>query len=247
MDKLLYIASSGANQDLLATGVRANNLANAQTTGFKAQLQQARAMPAYGEGLPTRVFSMTESPSNNYGAGALQQTGRDLDLAIQGEGWFAVQDKNGNEAYSRDGRFQMNSEGALVDAHGSPVIGDFGPVVLPIPISNLTISPDGTIFTTPQGAPATVQEEAGKLRFVNPDTKDLERGADGLFRLKSGEEANFDDTVTVASGFLEVSNVNAIDEMMSVIGLQRHYELQVKLMKSAEDLDTRGNTLLRII
>ena len=117
MDKLLYIAASGASQDLLGTGLRANNLANAQTTGFRAQSEQARSMPAYGEGLPSRVFSMTESPSNNYESGPMIQTGRDLDVAIQGDGWFAVQDDNGQEAYSRDGNFKLGDDGILTDVH----------------------------------------------------------------------------------------------------------------------------------
>jgi flagellar basal-body rod protein FlgF len=247
MDKLLYIASSGANQDLLATGIRANNLANAQTTGFKAQLEQARAMPAYGEGLPTRVFNMTESPTNNYAGGALQLTGRDLDVAVQGEGWFAVQDPNGNIGYTRDGRFQLGPNGDLTDAHGNLVMGDFGPIVLPTPIANLDIAPNGEISIQPDGAPATALEQIDRLQLVNPAIDELKRSEDGLFRLKSGEEADADNTVRVSKGMLEVSNVNAMEEMLSVIGLQRHYEMQVKMMKKAEELDTRGNTLLRII
>jgi len=247
MDKLLYIATSGAKQDLLATSIRANNLANAQTTAFKAQLEQARAMPAYGEGLPTRVFSMTESPSNNYESGPLAPTGRDLDVAIQGNGWFAVQDANGNEAYSRNGRFQLGADGVLEDSHGNIVMGDAGPLFLPVPLENLNIATDGTISTRPQGAPETVLEEVGRLRLVNPDYQQMERGNDGLFRLKDGGQADFDENVRVQSGMLEGSNVNAIDEMVSMISLQRHYEIQVKMMKKAEQLDLRGNMLLRII
>jgi flagellar basal-body rod protein FlgF len=148
MDKLLYIAASGANQDLLATSVRANNLANAQTNGFKAQLEQARAMPAYGEGLPSRVFSMTESPANNYEGGAMITTDRPLDVAIQGEGWFAVQTPEGGEALTRNGNFTMTAEGALQDTKGNLVLGENGPVFLPVPIQNVTIAGDGTISLT---------------------------------------------------------------------------------------------------
>ncbi|MDC8830440.1 flagellar basal-body rod protein FlgF [Alteromonas gilva] len=247
MDKLLYIASSGAGQDLLATSLRANNLANAQTTGFKAQLEQARAMPVYGEGLPTRVFAMTESPTNNYEDGPLIQTGRDLDVAIQGDGWFAVQDGQGNEAYSRNGNFQLGPDGVLEDVHGNVVLGDAGPVFLPVPLDNLTIASDGTISIRPQGAPEAVSEEVGRLKLVKPEYSDMERGTDGLFRRKDGILAPADETVSVMTGMLEGSNVNAIDEMVSMISLQRHYELQVKMMKKADTLDTRGNMLLRII
>ena len=149
MDKLLYIAASGAKQDLLGTAVRANNLANAQTTGFKAQLENARAMPAYGEGLPTRVFAMTESPSNNYDGGAMIQTDRDLDLAIQGDGWFSVLDSQGNEAYTRAGSLQLGSDGSLKDAHGNTLVGEAGAIFLPIPLSNINIANDGTISVRP--------------------------------------------------------------------------------------------------
>jgi flagellar basal-body rod protein FlgF len=169
MDKFLYIAASGAKQDLLGTAVRANNLANSQTTGFKAQLEQARAMPSYGDGLPSRVFSMTESPSNNYDDGAMMQTDRTLDLAIQGNGWFAVQDAQGNEAYTRAGSMQLSAEGLLQDARGNIVIGDAGPIALPIPLDNINIADDGTISLRPLGAPETVLEEVGRLKLVNPD------------------------------------------------------------------------------
>ncbi len=247
MDKLLYIAASGAKQDLLATGVRANNLANAQTTGFRSQLEQARAMPAYGEGLPTRVFSMTESPSHNYESGAMVQTNRDLDAAIQGEGWFAVQAADGQEAYSRDGSFQLGPDGMLTDMHGNIVMGDNGPIFLPVPLDNLNIAMDGTISTRPVGAPENVSEEVGRLKLVNPDLDNMEKGRDGLFRTKDGGAVAADPLVMVRTGMLEGSNVNAVDEMVNMISLQRHYEMQVKLMKQADDLSTQGNQLLRIL
>lgn len=247
MDKLLYIASSGANQDLVATSLRANNLANAQTNGFKAQLEQARSMPVYGEGLPTRVFAMTESPTNNYESGPMIQTGRDLDVAVQGDGWFAVQDAQDNEAYSRDGNFQLGADGVLEDVHGNVVMGDTGPIFLPVPLDNLNIAADGTISIRPQGAPESVLEEVGRLKLVKPEYRDMERGNDGLFRMQDGSIAQADETVAIRTGMLEGSNVNAIDEMVNMLSLQRHYELQVKMMKKADTLDTRGNMLLRII
>jgi flagellar basal-body rod protein FlgF len=247
MDKMLYIAASGAKQDLLGTSVRANNLANAQTVGFKAQLEQARAMPAFGDGLPTRVFSMTENPVNNFNSGAMMQTDRQLDLAIQGDGWFSVLDDKGNEAYSRNGSFQLGANGELKDSHGNTVVGDSGPVFLPIPLSNINIANDGTLSVRPQGAPVSVLEEIGRLKLVNPDVRQIQRGEDGLFRLRSGDQAQEDPLVSIRTGVLEGSNVNPVEEMVKMISLQRHYEMQVKLMKQAERLDTRGNSLLRII
>ena len=247
MDKLLYIAASGAKQDLMGTAVRANNLANANTTGFRAQLEQARAMPAFGEGLPTRVFAMTESPANNFESGAMTPTGRQLDLAIQGQGFFTVMDEQGNEAYTRAGSMRMGPEGQIQDASGNMVMGDFGPIFVPIPVSNINIAKDGTISVRPQGAPENALEAIGRLKLVNPQTADLQRGNDGLFRLKSGDAADASAVVRIESGMLEGSNVNAIDEMVKMMELQRHYELQVKFMKKAGELDRQSNRLLTIL
>jgi flagellar basal-body rod protein FlgF len=247
MDKLLYIAASGANQDLMATSLRANNLANAQTNGFKAQLEQARAMPAYGEGLPSRVFSMTESPSNNYEGGSMITTDRPLDVAVQGDGWFSVQTPQGEEALTRNGNFTMTADGALQDSKGNLVMGENGPLFLPVPIQNITIANDGTISTRLQGAPENAIEEVGRLKLVNPDIDQIKRRPDGLFDLKDGGFLQQDINVSVRSGMLEGSNVNAIEEMVQMISLQRHYEMQVKLMNKADDLSMRGNMLLRMI
>ncbi|BDX07812.1 flagellar basal-body rod protein FlgF [Planctobacterium marinum] len=247
MDKMLYIAASGASQDLLASAVRANNLANAQTTGFKAMMAQARAMPAFGDGLPTRVFAMTESPANRYDAGAMVQTNRDLDIAVEGDGWFAVVDKNGGEAYSRNGSLQMGTNGELLDTRGNQIVGEAGPIFLPIPLSNVSVAQDGTISVRPQGAPANVLEPVGRIKLVKPDLENLQRSQDGLFRLPDGEQADQDLTVGIRTGFLEASNVNPIEEMMGIIQAQRHYEMQVKFMKKAEEIDQRGTRLLMIM
>lgn len=247
MDKMLYIAASGAKQDFLATAVRANNLANAQTTGFKAQLEQARAMPAYGEGLPTRVFSMTESPTNNYESGPLITTGRPLDVAIQGDGWFSVQTPQGEEAYTRSGSLTMTVDGALQDSKGNLVLGENGPLFLPVPVSNVTIGNDGRISARLQGAPESQIDEVGRLKLVNPGIETMKRRNDGLFDLKEGGVAPQDIRVGVGAGMIEGSNVNAVEEMVSMISLQRHYEMQVKLMKKADQMVTSSNTLLRII
>jgi flagellar basal-body rod protein FlgF len=247
MDKMLYIAASGAKQDLLATAVRANNLANAQTNGFKAQLEQARAMPAYGDGLPTRVFSMTESPTNNYESGPLITTGRSLDVAVQGDGWFSVQTPQGEEAYTRSGSLTMTVDGALQDSKGNLVMGENGPLFLPTPVSNITVGNDGRITARLQGAPENQIDEVGRLKLVNPPIDTMKRRTDGLFDLKDGGIAPQDIRVGVASGMLEGSNVNAVEEMVNMISLQRHYEMQVKLMKKADQMVTSSNTLLRIL
>jgi flagellar basal-body rod protein FlgF len=245
MDKLLYIAMSGAKQNMNALAVNANNLANAKTSGFKADMAQARAMQAFGEGLPTRVFSMTEIASQNFDSGALSSTGRDLDIAIEGAGWIAVQSKDGSEAYTRSGHLRLTETGALETTSGELVIGDSGPVLIPLPVNNIQISRDGTIMVQPEGAPVTVQEEVARIKFVNPNVRLLEKGGDGLFRRTDGNVEAADVDVKVISGMLESSNVNPIGEMTEMIALQRQFEMQLKLMKTAEENDSSASSLLR--
>jgi flagellar basal-body rod protein FlgF len=247
MDHLLYIAMSGAKENMNALGVRANNLANANTTGFKADLEQARSMQAFGDGLPSRVFAMTEVPSQNFDAGELKITENDLDIAIQGDGWFAVQDADGNEAYTRAGNLKISADGMLQTASGLPVLGEGGPIQLPVPLAKIDIAADGGIQARAQGAPANAMVEVGRIKLVKPENQNVVKGNDGLFRQKDGEVAEVDATVSLLSGALEGSNVNAVGEMTYLISLQRQYELQVKMMKTAEDMDRQHNQVLRII
>ncbi len=245
MDKLLYIAMSGAKQNMQALSINANNLANAKTTGFKADLAQARSMQAYGEGLPSRVFSMTERASQNFDSGSILHTGRSLDIAVEGDGFFAVQAEDGQEAYTRGGHFRLTETGALETNDGELVIGEDGPITLPLPVNNIQISRDGTIMVQPAGAPSNVQEEVARIKMVNPDTRLIEKGNDGLFHTKNGGKLIADINVNVLSGALESSNVNPINEMTEMIALQRQFEMQLKMMKTAEDNDASASSLLR--
>jgi len=245
MDKMLYIAMSGAKQNMQALSVNANNLANAKTTGFKADLANARSMQAFGEGMPTRVFSMTERAGQNFDSGSLLTTGRDLDIAIEGQGWLSVQTKDGGEAYTRSGQLKLSDNGALETSNGDLVLGDSGPIFLPLPVNNINISSDGTIMVQPEGAPSNAQEEVARIKLVNPDNRFLEKGSDGLFRRKDGNNEPADITVKVASGALESSNVNPIGEMTDMIALQRQFEMQLKMMKTAEEVDASAASLLR--
>lgn len=245
MDKMLYIAMSGAKQNMHALSVTANNLANAKTTGFKADLAQARSMQAFGEGMPSRVFAMTERSGQNFDSGALLNTGRDLDVAIAGEGWFAVQAADGTEAYTRSGHLRLSAEGALETNEGELIIGDSGPIFLPLPVQNIEIGRNGTIMVQPEGAPITEQEEVARIKMVNPDVRLMEKGNDGLFRRKNGVDADADLNVKVQNGTLESSNVSPISEMTDMIALQRQFEMQLKLMATAEEIDKSAASLLR--
>ncbi len=254
MDKMLYIAASGAKQSLRGIALKSNNLANANTTGFKADIAQARSMQAFGEGLPTRVFAMQERAGTNTAAGGLVTTGRELDISMSDNGWLSVMDESGNEAYTKAGTLNIASNGMLMTSHGRRVIGEGGPIILPIPIEKIEFSEDGTIQVRPQGAPANFMETVDRLKVIEADGKQLEKGNDGLFRPKQdalvNELCGFCDVspnVKVYSGTLEMSNVNPVHEMVDMIGHQRQFELQVKLMKTAEEIDERSDSLLRII
>ena len=246
MDKMLWVAMSGAKENMNAVAVRANNLANANTDGFKADLEQARSMQAFGEGLPTRVFAMTESPGQNFAAGALQTTGRNMDVAIKDQGWIAVQDQNGNERYTRNGSLEVGTDGLLKNSKGNTIIGDNGPIFVPQPVDKLTIGSNGNVSIRPMGAPENVMEVIGRIKLVNPPNGNIEKGTDGLFKLKDDQVALADANVKLQIGALESSNVNSVEEMTSMIALQRQYEMNVKLMKTADENAQRSESLMRI-
>ncbi|MGZ4959907.1 MAG: flagellar basal-body rod protein FlgF [Methylomonas sp.] len=235
MDRSLYIAMNGAKQTLLAQTSNANNLANTQTTGFKSDFEQFRSMPAYGPGYPARVYAMSERPGTDFSPGALQTTGRDLDVAIKGEGWLAVLSKDGTEAYTRAGDLKLTPEGLLQSGSGLPVLGEGGqPIAVP-PAQKLDIGRDGTISIIPQGSNATTLAQVDRIKLVNPDPANLEKRDDGLMHLKQGGSVPPDANVSLVQGSLEGSNANAMSAMVDMIELSRNFELQTKVMKSIDE------------
>ena len=247
MDKLLYIAMSGAKENMNSLAVRSNNLANANTLGFKADFEQARAMQAYGDGLPSRVFSMSERPGQSYQQGSLQTTGRDLDVAVQGDGWLTVQDANGKEAYTRNGSLQVSPLGVLQTSTGLNVLDSNGqPITLPMPLEKIQITEDGTINARLQGAEPAAVENLQQLKLVNPVNKEMTKGEDGLFRRVDGKTEAVSANVRLASGALENSNVNVVEELTNLIKLQRQFETQIKMMSTAEKNDESQNQLMKL-
>ncbi|XAW89112.1 flagellar basal-body rod protein FlgF [Vibrio sp. CDRSL-10 TSBA] len=248
MDRALFLAMSGAKQNMQAMQLRANNLANVSTTGFRADLEQARSMQAYGDGLPSRVFSMTERPGHNFQQGSVITTGRDLDVTVQGDGWLAVMDKTGKEGLTRNGNLNIDANGLLMNGSGHLVLGENGaPITLPVPLAKVSIGNDGTISVRPQGAPPDAMEIVDRIKLVKPDNQSLYKDVNGLFRAKDPNATyDADATVKILTGAVEGSNVNAVGEMTSLIDLQRQFEMQVKMMKTAEDMDKSSDTLLRM-
>ncbi len=245
MDRMLYVAMSGAKQTALAQAVNSNNLANANTTGFREDLATFRSMPVFGPGSPTRVYAMTENPGVNLESGAIQATGRDLDMAIQGNGWLAVQAPDGQEAYTRAGNLRIESGGLLVTGSGYPVMGNRGPIAIP-QAESLEIGVDGTITIRGIGEFANSLTVVDRIKLVNPEEAELIKGKDGLMRLKDGYEADADASVRLVSGALETSNVNTVDAMVNMIALARQYEAQVKMMKAAGEMAAKSNELLSL-
>lgn len=246
MDRVLYIGMSGARENMLSQQAHANNLANATTTGFKADLAQARAMQVFGEGHPSRVYAMSERPATNTESGTLIETGRQLDVAIQGDGWIAVQAPDGTEAYTRAGELQVDSVGQVVTGSGLPVIGNGGaPIVIP-PFEQIDIANDGTITVREQGAAANELILVDSIKMVRPEPGTLFKGVDGLMRTDNQEPLLPALDVQIRSGYLESSNVNGVHELTSMITLARQFEMHIKMMKTAEDNSSAATQILKL-
>ncbi len=233
MDRGLYIAMTGAKQIMQAQAVNNNNIANASTTGFRADAVSFTSSPIYGPGYATRVNAVAGDAGVDFSSGVLMSSGRPLDIAVNGKGFIAVQGADGKEAYTRAGDLQVTDSGAVVTATGLPVLSETGPLQIP-PATAVTIGSDGTVSVVPLGLSAAAQSQVDRIKLVNPPTKDLQKGADGLLYLKSGATAPTDETVTISSGELESSNVNPAMSLVNMIELQRMYEFQIKSMNSTD-------------
>ena len=233
MDRLIYTAMTGASHVLQQQAAVAENLANANTTGFRATLNSFRAVPLVGEGLPTRTFVVDSTTGSDFTPAVLQQTGNPLDVAVHGAGWIAVQGADGKEAYTRNGSFQVSPNGVLQTQTGLSVLGDTGPITIP-PDTEVTFANDGTISTVPSGSNAASVVVVGRLKLVNPPGNQLDRGGDGLFRMKNGLPASADASVQVAPGSLEGSNVNTVEALVNMISLARNFDMQMKMLQTAD-------------
>jgi flagellar basal-body rod protein FlgF len=242
---MIYVAMSGAKHILDQQASVAHNLANVSTNGYRAAASAFRAVPVQGDGLPTRTFVVDSTPGANFAQGALQQTGRDLDVAVQGPGWIAVQTNDGSEAYTRNGSLQISPNGLLQTRNGLNIVGEGGPISIPMD-SSITIAKDGTVSAVSTVPPPKAVNAVGRIKLVNPDETLLVRGGDGLFRLANGGSAEADPKVTLASGALEGSNVNVVEEMISMISLARQFDLQMKLLNSADTNAQKASQILNV-
>jgi flagellar basal-body rod protein FlgF len=240
---MLYVAMTGARETLRAQTANNHNLANASTNGFRADLSAFQARHVAGDGFHSRVYATASTTGFDDTQGTLMTTGRDLDVAVQGPGYIAVQGVDGREAYTRAGDLRLDTNGQLLTGTGLQVLGEAGPVAVP-PYSSLSIGSDGTVSIVPLGQGPETRAEVARIKLVNPATDDLEKGLDGLLRLKDGSDAEADASTRIAAGVLESSNVNVADAMVNMIELQRRFDLQVRAMKTADDNGAASARLL---
>lgn len=241
MDRLIYTAMTGAKHLLYRQDALAQNLANANTTGYRADTVAFRAVPVQGQEAGTRVFTVETTTGADFTPGPMLATGRSLDVAVQGEGWLTVQARDGTEAYTRAGSLQVGADGSLQLPSGLLVLGEGGPINVPAN-AQLSVAADGTISATTPGSKAITT--VGRLKLVNPPAERVSKGGDGLFRTAAGEEAQADAAVRVADGTLEGSNVNVVDALVGMIAVARQFELQMKLLANAEQNEQKAGSLV---
>jgi flagellar basal-body rod protein FlgF len=242
---MIYIAMTGAKHAMYQQAATAHNLANASTTGFRAELNAFRALPVYGDGMPTRVFVADSTVGADFTPGVLQDTGRDLDVAVEGKGWLAVQMPDGTEAYTRDGSLQMSPNGLLQTRHGLNIMGDAGPIAIP-PNVVVSVGKDGTVSTVPTDQTPNTVAVLGRIKLVNPPEGGLVKSGDGLFRLKDGNPAPADVNVKLTSGALEGSNVNVVDSLVSMIDQARAFEMNMRLLRTADEDSQQASRIMNL-
>jgi flagellar basal-body rod protein FlgF len=238
MDRMIYLSMTGAKATMQRQEVLAHNLANASTPGFRAELTAFRAVPVLGQGAATRVYALESTPGYNAEPGPVQATGRNLDVAMKGNTWLAVQGLDGTEAYTRTGALDVNNEGVLITKTGLTVLGDGGPITVPAN-AQVQIAPDGTISAAVGHAKP---QSVGKLKLVTPESP-LQRGEDGLFRAANGD-LSADPEARVQDSALEGSNVSPVETMIAMIAAARQFEQQMKMVHSAQEKEQAGTKLL---
>ena len=244
MDRMIYVGMSGAKQAMEQQASVANNMANVSTPGFRAQINNFRAVPVVGPEAATRAMVVASTPGADMRSGPMTQTGRALDVAVRGDGWLTLQMPDGSEAYTRVGNLQVSAEGQLTTLDARPVSGGTGPLVVP-PGAALMITSDGMVSALGPGGPVTGAAEVGRLKLVNPPAGDMVRGDDGLFRMKDGAApAEADPAVRLLTGALEGSNVNPVEVMVDMIANARRIDMQMNTLQTAESNDQQANKLL---
>jgi flagellar basal-body rod protein FlgF len=245
MDRVLFVIGNTGKQLMHAQAVNSHNLANANTIGFQADLINYQTQLVTGAGHDSRAFATARDEGTSFDKGDIQSTGRTLDVAVNGDGWISVQAPDGSEAYTRAGNLRVNINGQLLTGAGHPVLGEAGPIVIP-EYEKLEIGLDGTISVRPIGQQANTLAEVGRIKLVSPEHERLVKGADGLLRTRDQLPVDASTDATLISGALEGSNVNGVEALVDMIGLARQFEISVKIMSTAKEMDERTAQLMNL-
>jgi flagellar basal-body rod protein FlgF len=245
MDRLVDIARTGMRGAMARQTAIANNLANASTTGFRAEIMNASARWLDGQTFKSRAEQVDQVIAADMKAGAVKETGNPLDVALGGDGMLAVQANDGSEGYTRRGDLVLSDSGLLTTGDGHPVLGEGGPITLP-PADSINIARDGSIWIVPQGGQIDQPQQVDVLKVVSPKGSSVLKGTDGLFREANGGTLPQDPLAEVTAGSLEGSNVNATATLVQMIEASRAWQGQIKLVETAKDIDSSGASLMRL-
>jgi flagellar basal-body rod protein FlgF len=245
MDRLIYTALSGMRGAMARQTTTANNLANANTTGFRAEMSSASALWVRGPGFETRAPTSQQVVAADMAPGSVTNTGRDLDVAMQGDALLAVQADDGSEAYTRRGDLQVSATGIVTTGDGHLVLGDGGPLTLP-PADSIRIADDGAIWIVPTGGDPNQPQQVDRLKLATPAGSRIQKGLDGLFRVPDGGALPSDPDARLTPHSLEGSNVNTSQTLIDMIEASRSWDMQLQLVTQAREMDTSAADLMRL-
>ncbi|CDZ78137.1 Putative proximal rod protein [Legionella massiliensis] len=245
MDPVLYNSMNGSRVDFYRQQITANNMANINTTGFKADMFAAQSLYINGSVLSGEALAVQQQNGNDFSDGPLMTTGRDLDVAIQGNGWFAVNDSKGKEAYTRAGELHITENGMLVNASKQPVLGDGGPISIP-PAQRVEIGTDGTISIVPLEGPPGEVAVIDRIKMVRLKPQEVVKGPDGLMKLAKGGIAPADANLVLVKGAIEGSNVNPVEQMVGIINTGQEFNTKMKIMGTADSNAQKLAQLLQL-
>jgi flagellar basal-body rod protein FlgF len=245
MDRLIYTALSGMRGAMARQTTTANNLANANTTGFRAEMSSAQALWLRGAGLQSRVETSQQVVAADMAPGSVTDTGRELDVAMQGDALLAVQAEDGSEAYTRRGDLQVGPTGVVTTGDGHPVLGEGGPLTLP-PADSVRIAQDGAIWIVPTGGDPNQPQQVDRLKLATPAGSRIQKGVDGLFRVADGGALPSDPDARLTPHSLEGSNVNTSQTLVDMIEASRAWDMQLQIVTQAREMDTSAADLMRL-
>jgi flagellar basal-body rod protein FlgF len=243
IDRFAFTAMTGAKHAMGQLATTTHNMANLQTPGFREMLSMFRAVPVDGASADSRAFVVDSTPGADWTPGSVSPTGNPLDVAIKDQGLFVVRRGDGQEAYTRSGKFHLNAQGFLVTSAGLNVLDDQGSEIqIPEGSEDIQILANGTVRVTLPGQ--MFDTTVARLKLVNPLPHTLERLPDGLFG--STVELEASDDVNVLQGSIEGSNVNAAQAMVQMIAQNRLFDLNIRLIQAAEQNSKTAGTLMSL-